>query len=340
VAADQASTLEAARAGDGQAFAELVRPHRGGIRLHCYRMLGSFHDAEEATQEALLRAWSALGTYEARAPFSHWLYRIATTTCLMMIRAAGRRPQTVEQISHLEPYPDRLLDELAADSIDPAKAIERRESVALAFIAALQLLPATQRAAVVLKDVLGFSSSEIAEILNTTPAAVNSGLQRARAKLQSGAAARPALDPCDVQVLERFIDAWSRRDIDGLTALLSEDAELRMPPEPFTLHGPGQIIGFLSTVPAGGRLDLIPLLITAANGQHALAAYGPDHDGEVSAYGIMVLDLRDGLVAGITGFADAGLFPGFGLPIEFDGAATTERVRPRDMLNRPLSGHA
>ncbi len=291
--------------------------------MHCYRMLGSFHDAEEATQETLLRAWSALGSYEARAPFSHWLYRIATTTCLMMIRAAGRRPQLVEDLAHLQPYPDRLLDALPAASLDPAREAEQRESVTLAFVSALQLLPATQRAAVILKDVLAFSSAEIAEALDTSVATVNSGLQRARTRLRgAGPGAGRELTPADVTVLERFLDAWSRRDIDCLITLLSEDAVLRMPPEPLALHGPDEIMAFLSTVPAGGRLDLIPLIVTAANGQTALAAYGPDDDGDVAAYGVMVLDLRDGSVAGITGFADATLFPAFGLPHEFDRTAT------------------
>lgn len=323
VDSDQPAPLAAARAGDGQAFADLVQPHRGAIHLHCYRMLGSFHDAEEATQEALLRAWSNLDSYEARAPFSHWLYRIATTTCLMTIRASGRRPHVVEELSYLEPYPDRLLDALPPASLDPAREAEQRESVTLAFVSALQLLPATQRAAVILKDVLAFSSAEIADVLDSSVAAVNSGLQRARAKLR---AATPdttgELTPDDLAVLEQFVDAWSRRDIVRLTNLLSEDATLRMPPQPMTLHGPHEIMGFLSTVPAGGRLDLIPLIVTAANGHPALAAYGPDDDGDVAAYGVMVLDLRGGSVAGITGFADASLFKGFGLPHEFDGQAT------------------
>jgi RNA polymerase sigma-70 factor (ECF subfamily) len=317
--------LAAALAGDQRAFAALVGPHRGAIQLHCYRMLGSFHDAEEATQETLLRAWRALSTYEARAPLEHWLYRIATTTCLMMFRAASRRPRTVDEVSHLEPYPDRLLESLPDSSVDPARETEHRESVALAFIAALQLLPATQRAAIVLKDVLGFSSAEIAETLDSTVASVNSSLQRGRARLRdtSPSPSPHGLSATDYEVLDRFVRAWHRRDIDGLVAVLAHDAVLRMPPDPGTFDGPQAIVGFLSSVPTDGRLDLIPLLVTRANGQPALAAYGPDPDGQVTAYGVMALELARGQVGSITGFADAGLFDAFGLPVRLDDVAAS-----------------
>jgi RNA polymerase sigma-70 factor (TIGR02960 family) len=309
--------IESALAGDEQSFAALVEPHRGAIRVHCYRMLGSFHQAEDATQETLVRAWTALPSYQARAPFLHWLYSIATNTCLMMIRAAGRRPRAVEDLSHLGPYPDRLLDALPDTSVDPAREIEHRESVALAFITSLQLLPATQRAAVILKDVLAFSSADIARTLNTTTAAVNSSLQRARARLDDATPPAPPhrLSAADRSVLARFVAAWQRRDIDGLTAVLAEDAILRMPPEPVRLDGPQQIVGFLSTVPADGRLDLIPLVPTRANGQPAFAAYGPTpaEEGAI-AYGVMVFEVAEQRISRITGFADPDLFDGFGLP--------------------------
>ncbi len=316
-AADLEGLYQSARAGHEQSFAALVEPNRGAIQVHCYRMLGSFHQAEDATQDTLIRAWRALPSYQARAPFLHWLYSIATNTCLMMIRAAGRRPRTVEDLSHLGPYPDRLLDALPDTGVDPAREIEHRESVTLAFITSLQLLPATQRAAVILKDVLGFSDADIAGTLNTTTAAVNSSLQRARARLEGASppASPHGLSESDRSVLARFVEAWQARDIDGLTAVLAEDAILRMPPEPVRLDGPRQIVGFLSTVPADGRLDLIPLLRTRANGQPAFAAYGPDsaEDG-VTAYGVMVFQLAGQQISRITGFADPDLFEGFGLP--------------------------
>jgi RNA polymerase sigma-70 factor (ECF subfamily) len=320
-ATDPEALVESALAGDERSFAALVEPHRGAIRVHCYRMLGSFHQADDATQETLIRAWTALPSYEARAPFLHWLYSIATNTCLMMIRAAGRRPRVAEDLSHLGPYPDRLLDALPGTSVDPAREAEHRESVTLAFITSLQLLPATQRAAVILKDVLAFSSADIARTLDTTTAAVNSSLQRARARLDGATppASPHGLSDSDRSVLARFVDAWQRRDIRSLTALLSEDAILRMPPEPLRFDGPQQIVGFLSTVPADGRLDLIPLVPTRANGQPALAAYGPDptKDGP-SAYGVMVFELAGQRVSRITGFADPDLFDGFGLPHSYE----------------------
>jgi RNA polymerase sigma-70 factor (ECF subfamily) len=316
-AADLEGLIESALAGDERSFAALVEPQRGAIHVHCYRMLGSFHQAEDATQETLIRAWTALPSYEARAPFLHWLYSIATNTCLMMIRAAGRRPRTVEDLSHLGPYPDRLLDALPDTSVDPAREIEHRETVTLAFITSLQLLPATQRAAVILKDVLGFSSADIARTLHTTTAAVNSSLQRARARLEhANPPATPhGLSDVDRRVLARFVEAWQTRDIDGLTAVLAQDAILRMPPEPVRFDGPQQIVGFLSTVPADGRLDLIPLVPTRANGQPALAAYGPDRaEDVVTAYGVMVFQVAGQRISRITGFADPDLFYGFGLP--------------------------
>jgi RNA polymerase sigma-70 factor (TIGR02960 family) len=315
--ADLEGLYESALAGDERSFAALVEPHRGPIHVHCYRMLGSFHQAEDATQETLIRAWRALPSYQARAPFLHWLYGIATNTCLMMIRAAGRRPRAVEDLSHLGPYPDRLLDALPDASVDPAREVEHRETVTLAFITSLQLLPATQRAAVILKDVLGFSSADIARILNTTTPAVNSSLQRARARLTDAhpPASPRGLSDADRSVLARFVEAWQTRDLDELTAVLAEDAILRMPPEPVRLEGPRQIVGFLSTVPADGRLDLIPLVPTRANGQPALAAYGPDpaEDG-ATAYGVMVFQVAGRQISRITGFADRDLFDGFGLP--------------------------
>jgi RNA polymerase sigma-70 factor, ECF subfamily len=293
--------LEAARIGDGEAFRALVAPHVRALHLHCYRMLASYHDAEEAMQEVLLRAWRSLGTYEGRAPLRHWLYRIATTACLKLIAARTRRPATVTDLDYLQPYPDRLLDDLGPGA-DPAAEAERRESVSLAFIAALQLLPASQRAALVLHDVLGWRSDEIADLLDTSVPAVNSALQRARASVGRAGEPRRSLDTEDRRVLARFIDAWHRGDVAGLAAVLREDVVLRMPPEAMEFAGRDDVVGFFATVPGGGRFDTIRLVATRANGQLALAAFEPDADGVPQPYGLMVLDLDGGLVSGITGF--------------------------------------
>jgi len=310
--------LDAAVGGDGDAYARLIAGYLPQLRVHCYRMLGSYHDAEEATQETMLRAWRSLPSYQARAPLAHWLYRIATTTCLMMIRTRSRRPVTVGEIGYLEPFPDRQLDELPADGLDPAAVVAQRESVALAFVAALQLLPATQRAVLILRDVLTLPSAEVAELLDSSVAAVNSALQRARTTLAANPAGWPAqprpLTPTDRAVLDRFVYAWHRCDIDGLAALLHEDAVLRMPPQPHPVQGRDQIAQFFATVPAAGRLDQIRLRPTGANGQLALAAYLPDQTAALQPYGIMVFDTADARIQAITGFADPGLFAAFALP--------------------------
>jgi RNA polymerase sigma-70 factor (ECF subfamily) len=317
----EAALLAAARSGDADAFAALVAPHRQALHLHCYRMLASLDDADEALQDALVRAWRGLGRFEGRAPLLHWLYRIATTTCLKAIAARGRRPEPVGEVSWLQPYPDHLLDQIAES--DPALAAERGEHVALAFIVALQRLPATQRAVLLLCEVLSFSSREVAALLDTSVPAVNSALQRARATLV------PAPDPAAVSgpperslsraeqlTLERFMDAWRRRDIPALAALLREDAILYMPPERIEIVGRDEVARFFATVPAGGRLDRIRLVPIRANGQPALAAYLPDERDTCRGYGIMVLTVVDGAITSIAGFPDPDLFKTFGLPAE------------------------
>jgi RNA polymerase sigma-70 factor (ECF subfamily) len=316
---DGDAVLLAARGGDGEAFRALVAPHRRALHLHCYRMLGSYQDAEEAVQETLLRAWRGIGGYQGAGPLRHWLYRISTTTCLKMINRRARDPLTSPaEVAWLQPYPDSALDELPAGDADPAVIAERRESVALAFIAALQLLPASQRAVLILRDVLGWPARDVAELLGSTTAGVNSALQRARATL---AAARPSpataqhLDERQQRVLDRFLRAWHACDLAALAALLHEDVTMTMPPQAIRLAGRDAVTGFLATVPAGGRLDLITLVVTRANGQPALAAYLPDPDaGDCQGYGVMVLTVTGDRVAAITGFPDPGLFPVFGLP--------------------------
>jgi RNA polymerase sigma-70 factor (ECF subfamily) len=311
--------LADARAGDGAAFEALVGPHLRALHVHAYRMLGSMDDADEAVQDTLLCAWRALGSYQGQAPLSHWLYRITTTSSLKVIRAKGRRPVPAGEIGYLQPYPDRLLDQLTDAGADPAAVAERRESVALAFITALQRLPARQRAALILRDVLAMSAAETAALLDMSVPAVNSALQRARATLAGtrpadAAAARPPLDDYQRQILDRFTDAWQRCDIGALAALLREDVTLSMPPELTSITGRADVIRFFATVPAGGRLDTIRLVRTAANGHLAVAAYLPDKSARCRGYGIMVFTIAREGIATITGFPSPALFESFGLP--------------------------
>ena len=319
--------LTAARAGDGHAFAVLVAPYRRPLHVHAYRLLGSVHDADDALQEALLRAWQSIDRYEPLAPFSAWLYRIETNVCLRMIERRPRATSGLDEVeafvaSYLEPYPDALLDELASDAPGPASAAEARESLTLCVVAALQLLPAKQRAVLVLRDALGWSAREVAELLGDSVAAVNSALQRARARLererQSGALARDyvaAPRAAEDAVMRRFLRAWEAVDVDAIVALLSDDAVLTMPPEPMRVVGAEEIGTFFRTVPAQGALDRIRLLETRSNGQPALAAYLADDDDVFRAYGVMVFALDGDTITGITGFADfPTLVPRFGLP--------------------------
>jgi RNA polymerase sigma-70 factor (ECF subfamily) len=311
--------LTAARAGDGEAFRALVAPHLRALHVHSYRMLGSYTDAEEAVQEATVRAWRGLGGYQGTGPLRHWLYRITTTTCLKMINRRGRDPlSSTAEVAWLQPYPDTLLDELPADDADPATIAERRESVALAFVAALQLLPATQRAVLILREVLGWPAREVAELFDTTVAAVNSALQRARATLAAAPAVHSGphqLSSREQQVLDGFLRAWHACDIPALAALLREDVTLSMPPQAIQIVGRDAVAGFFATVPADGRLHLIRLVVTRANGHPTLAAYLPDdQSGDCRGYGIMVLTITDDQLATITGFPDPDLFPIFNLP--------------------------
>ena len=317
--AEKATLLEAARAGDERAFAQLTSPYRRELQVHCYRMLGSLHDAEDLVQETMLRAWRRIGAFEGRTSLRRWLYRIATNACLntlereprvVLLPAVGEvDPPPLARVSWLQPYPDSLLPE------DPQTRLDLRESVALAFLAAIQHLPPRQRAMLLLFDVLGWSSAEIAELLETSAAAVNSGLQRARATLDTRPAPRPSEHEEQVLV-ERFVAAWERVDIDGLVELLREDAVLAMPPEPIWFAGAKAVGEFFATVPAEGDLTRIKLVPTRANLRPAVAAY---FDGQ--AYGIMVFELEAGRIAEIVGFADAAKsFDRFGLPDRFDTA--------------------
>lgn len=315
-----AELLAAARGGDGDAFQALVAPHLRALHLHGYRMLSSYSEAEEAVQEVLIRAWRGLSGYQGTGPLRHWLYRITTTTCLKMINRRGRDPLSTAEVAWLQPYPDVRLDQLTDPDADPAAIVERRDSVALAFIAALQLLPGTQRAVLILRDVLAWPARDVADLLDTTVAAVNSALQRAHATLAhhrtTAAATQRPTGEREQRVVEAFLKAWQDCDIPALAALLRDDATLTMPPQEIRIVGRDAVAGFFATVPADGRLDLIRLVVTRANGHPTLAAYLPDEgtDG-CRGYGIMVLTTDGDQVATITGFPDPDLFALFDLPV-------------------------
>ena len=337
-AADRAvvDLLERASAGDEAAFGELVHPYRRELHVHCYRIVGSVQDAEDLLQETLLAAWRSLGRFEGRASLRSWLYRIATNRCLNALRDRGRRlpqmpepprgapeppePSRLREPVWLEPYPDALLEDIADQTYDPGARYEAREAIGLAFIAGLQRLPPRQRAVLVLRDTLGFRAREVAEILGTSEASVMSALHRARAALDAELpdprerAPLPS-SPAQRELVARFTDAFEAGDVDGVVTLLTDDASLTMPPEPLEYRGPTAIARFLSTVPAGGRLDMFRLVATRANGQPAFACYLRDPQAPIAhAYGLMVLTLSGDRIAAITGFPDTSVFAHFGLP--------------------------
>jgi len=336
-AADDLALLARAREGDQAAFTDLVTRYEAELRLHCYRMLGSFHDAEDVTQEVLVRAWRHLSAFEGRSSVRTWLYRIATNRCLTRrARPAPEAPAGAAflppppnaldiEVTGLEPVPDARLGDLTAPAAD--EVIELRESVSLAFLTVIQLLPARQRAVLLLRDVLGFSAAETAGLLDMTVAAVTSALQRARGALEPHRASgripgkAPAADDEIARgLLDKYIAAWHANDVPALISLLREDVLLTMPPFPAAYRGRDAIGQFLRTVPAGGHLDQITLLPVGANLQPATAAYVRSLEGSGStAYGIMVLTTDGDRIIEITGFADPALFPAFGLPVSLEG---------------------
>jgi len=316
--------LERAQAGDEQAFGRLIQPRRGELHAHCYRMLGSVHDAEDALQDAMLRAWRGLSHFEGRSSLRSWLYTIATNTCLDQI---AKRPKRVLPIDYgpatdhhvgpgepltesvwIEPYPDEILgieDGLAA----PAASYERREGVELAFIAALQHLPAAQRAVLILREVLGFSAKEVAASLDTTVAGVNSALQRARAAVQERvpeqsqqATLRTLGDDSVRALVDRYIDAWERNDVEAFAAMLTEDATFAMPPLATWYQGRAAIAAWSSGWPLSGAWRWRPLRATA-NGQPALGFYAwNDEYGAYLPFALNVLTLRGTQVSDVTAF--------------------------------------
>ena len=313
-------------------FEGLAERYRSEIQLHCYRMLGSAHDAEDMVQETLLRAWRGLAGFEGRSSFRGWLYRIATNACLDALarRSKDRRvlPQSdgapvdfaplgapANEVSWLGPYPDTALEGIPDLAPGPEARYEMREAVQLAFIAALQELPPRQRAVLLLRDVLGLSAGEASAVLDSSVASANSALQRARATLRS--ARRPdtvsVTDERQRGLLARYVKTWEERDVEGFVALLKDDAGWSMPPWREWYVGRPAIGAFMAWAWRGRRRQL--LLATAANGQPSFAYYRSDGEGsEWRAFAIQVLTIRDGAIAAITNFVDGGLFASFGLP--------------------------
>ncbi len=326
-----ADALTRARAGDEDAFRELTDPYQRELRVHIYRIVGSLQDAEDLLQETLLAAWRGLGQFEARASVRAWLYRIATNRSLDALRASRRRPDQgrtpplpeptgFDEPVWLEPYPDVLLDRIPDAAPGPEARYETREAIALAFVVGLQHLPAQQRAVLVLRDVLGYRAAEVAEMLETSPAAVNSLLRRAREAFESRlpAAGRERAPLPDSKrerdLVGRFAETVSDGDLDGLVALLTADAWLTMPPLPHAYQGRTAIGAFLRGAGArrGAPLETVP---TRANTQPAFACYvRAGERGVARAYAVFVLTLEGDAVSAITWFGGDGVFPHFGLP--------------------------
>jgi RNA polymerase sigma-70 factor (TIGR02960 family) len=331
----ETAALDRARAGDGEAFRELTEPYRRELQLHCYRILGSVQDAEDMLQETLLAAWRGLGRFEERASVRAWLYRIATNRCLNALRDTGRRrarlppleapePTRRTEPTWYEPCPDALLDDLPDTAPGPEARYEARESLALAFVAGLQRLPPRQRAVLVLRDVLGFRAAEAAEMLESSEVSVNSALQRARSALDSELPARDRdraplpRSPRERELVGRFVDAFENADIDRVVALLTDDAWLRMPPEPLEYQGHQAITEFFLSLRWWGAQQ-IRMVPTHANGQPALGSYRAEPGtGTLRGNGLVVLTLEGDQISAITRFSP-GVFPLFGLPPTLPG---------------------
>jgi RNA polymerase sigma-70 factor (TIGR02960 family) len=303
-------------------FAALTERHRRELHVHCYRMLASFDEAEDAVQETFLRAWRNRDNFEDGSNFRAWLYRIATNVCLDMIRSTSRRAGEVRSLAEvpwLQPYPDRVLDEIAPSDDQPDAVVISRETIELAFLAALQVLPPRQRAALILRDVLGWPASETAALLDTSVAAANSALQRARATMQDHlpshrldwSAAEPSAE--ERELLERFIEAHERCDAKAAVAIASEDIRITMPPNPVFFQGLESIATLLERAFGEERDGDWRLVPTMANRSPTAASYlRRPGDSEFRAFKLDVLRIEDGEIAEITTFGSA-LFPAFGL---------------------------
>jgi RNA polymerase sigma-70 factor, ECF subfamily len=322
----ETGVIAAVQADDQAAFGLLVDRYRRELQVHCYRMLGSFVDAEDHVQETLLRAWRHRTSFEGRSTFRAWLYRIATNVCLDTLRRHPERvvpvgdPASVapSEIPWLQPFPDRLLERAAPSEGEPDALVVARETIELAFLAAIQLLPPNQRAVLILREVLGWSASETAELLGTTVASVNSALQRARATMQRHRPAQwsPDTDPSahERMLLQQYMDAHDRADVAAVVAMLREDARFTMPPQPTCYRGRAAVAAFFAEAFGSGRLGDFRLVATRANRQPAAANYlRAFGDTEYRALSLDVLRFEHGELVEITTF-DSALFPAFGLP--------------------------
>jgi RNA polymerase sigma-70 factor (ECF subfamily) len=325
--------LTRARAGDGDAFRELTEPYRRELQVHCYRMLGSFQDAEDALQDTMLTAWQSLPGFEGRASLRTWLYRIATSRCLNALRSASRRPATewdipgveppeptrLGDVAWLEPFPGSLLDGAIDAPPGPEARYEQTEAISLAFVTALQVLPPRQLAVLILRDVLGYHAREVAGLLDASVESVNSALKRARTSLQRrlppAGQREPAPapgSPAEQALVAKFVRAYESADIDSLVGLLTDDVCLSMPPMLLEYHGPDAVGRFYDSIIRQGRTyDLVP---ARANGQPALGAYLRAADtGIWHGTGLAVLTLTGDRICAITRF-DTSVLPWFGLP--------------------------
>jgi RNA polymerase sigma-70 factor, ECF subfamily len=315
-------------AGGDQALAEDLEQYRRELTGYCYRMLGSVFDAEDAVQETMVRAWRGIEGFEGRSAMRSWLYRIATNVCLDLLRGSQRRASpmdmgpsrtadsfsyaTLPEATWIQPMPDaRVMPETG----DPAELAESKETIRLAFVAALQYLPPRQRAVLILREVLRWQAAEVAELLETSVASVNSALQRARATMS----ARGAEDPIPEEptgerrtLLTRYVDAFERYDITSLVSLLHEDAVMTMPPYDFWLHGPAEMGKFF--VGPGGKCRGSRLVATEANGCAAFGCYNPDPDGGYRPWAVQVIEVSGDRITGHHNFIDLRLFAAFGLP--------------------------
>jgi RNA polymerase sigma-70 factor (TIGR02960 family) len=321
-----------ARAGDGDAFRELTEPYRRELHVHCYRMLGSFQDAEDVLQDTMLAAWQGLGGFEGRASVRTWLYRIATNRCLNALRSTARRPAKewditdyelpeptrLGEVVWLEPFPDALREGAGNVPLGPEARYEQTEAITLAFVTALQLLPPRQRAVLILREGLGYRASEVADMLDSTVESVNSALKRARASLQQRLASGedeppPAPDsPAEQALVAKFVRAYESGDVDALVALLTADVSLSMPPVPLEYHGRDVVARFHAAIFCKGRLyRLVP---TRANGQLAFGMYLRAPTGGIRhGAGLLVLTLAGDRICAMTRF-DNDALGWFGLP--------------------------
>jgi RNA polymerase sigma-70 factor (TIGR02960 family) len=330
--------ISRARTGDEEAFRALTEPHRRELLVHCYRMLGSLQDAEDALQDTLVGAWQGLGGFQERASMRTWLYRIATNRCLNALRTTSRRPAKAwdvpgmsapeptrwGEVTWLEPFPETLLEGAYDLPLGPEARYEQTESISLAFVAALQLLPPLQLAVLVLRDVLGFSAPEVAGMLDRSLESVTSALKRARATLERSRptlldGARPPTlgEAAERELVARFVAAYESADVAGVVALLTDDVFMSMPPIPFEYVGRGPVGAFLELLFGARQFSLIP---SRANGQPAFGAYVADPDGARRASGLITVTVTDSGISEMRRFENS-LFDRFGLPLVLEARA-------------------